>query len=145
MSTKASAGVMGLGGVIVAVGTFLPIATAGSDSLSYFDTPDGKLVLGIGGAMVVFALVLAFSTSRGLSITMGVLGLLAALLAGASVVIDWQSLGDLTGVSAGIGIYVALLGALVGLVGSIMAFRAPRPAPAAGTAPPPPPPPPPPA
>jgi len=140
MSAKGAAAVMGVGGVVTAVGTFLELASGLFGSVAYFDTTDGKLVLGLGVAIAVFALVLAVSSSRGLNITMGVLGLLAALLVVVSVVIDWQSLGD-AGASAGIAVYATLLGGILGLVGAIMAFRAPGAA--AATAPPPPPPPPP--
>jgi hypothetical protein len=90
-------------------------------------------------AIAVFALVLAISSSRGLNITMGVLGLLAAILVVVSVVIDWQSLGD-AGASTGIAIYATLVGGIVGVVGAIMAFRAPGAAAAAAPPPPPPPP-----
>lgn len=138
MSTKAAAGIMGVGGLLVAVGTFLPLASAFGTSISYFETPDGKLVLGIGVALVIFAVGLGVSTSRGLSIAMGVLGLIAGALGVVSIVIDWQSLGD-AGLSAGVGVYVTLLGSVVGVVGAVMAFRAPKPE-AVGTPPPPPPP-----
>jgi len=159
--------VMAIGGLAMIVGPLLTFLTAdtpqGSQSFSGIATEidgDGWFFLGSGVGLVLFGILVATVRSLPLSRILGVVGLLAAgfmTYVGIVDVMDIASLEDeippeVAGqfsFSVGIGLYVAIAGAIVGLIGSGMALfakgevsrmAAPPPPPPATTPTPPPPP-----
>lgn len=159
MSPKTAGIVMLIGGILLAVGSLLQFATLEgfgiSETVSGLDTDDGKLFLGVGVALLIFgAVVMAVASA----VARRVFGILGVLL---SAFMVWAAIVDITGIgddipaefagqieaSAGIGLYVVLTGAVVGLIGSAMAVFAaketvvapPPPPPSGETVPPPPP------
>jgi len=151
--------VTAIGGIAMIVGPFLTFLTAdtpqGSQSFSGIAPEidgDGWFFLGVGVGLVIFGVALATIRSVPLSRVLGVLGLLAAGFMTYVGIVDIRDIASLEdqippevagqfSFSVGIGLYVALAGAIVGLIGSGMALFAKGEAP--HTAPPPPPPPPP--
>lgn len=145
--------VAALGGAIVAVGTFLVFATVEafgiSQSVIGMDTESDWYYLGSGLALVVLGLVIVSVRSTVARRVVGALGVLVAGLATVVSIMDIAGLEDeipadvidQVTVSPGIGLYLAVAGAVIGLTGSALALfaRGEEPAPIPPAPPPPPP------
>lgn len=133
---KKAAMLLGIGGLLMAVGSLLEFASVPGQSLSGLDTDDGKLYLGTGIVLAIFAGVI---WSVAASMTRRVIGVLATL---ASLFMLYAAIIDVTdipeGVSVGIGLYIVLVGTILASVGSIWSLAAKSDA-GAPMAPPPPP------
>lgn len=176
----ASAGITILGGVAMAIGAVLTFAKLDvgqlpidARSIGGLDTPDGKLFLGVGIALVVLGGLMWIATSAALRRVAAVLAILGAAFMGYAAIVDVTGIEDESldaiaeagaattpGVSVeqvraaleqfnvsidpGIGLYVVLAGAALGVIGGVLGLLAKRPEPALPAAPPPPGPPPPP-
>lgn len=176
----ASAGITVLGGVAMAIGAVLTFAKLDvgqlpidARSIGGLDTPDGKLFLGVGIALVVLGGLMWIATSAALRRVAAVLAILGAAFMGYAAIVDVTGIEDESldaiaeagaattpGVSVeqvraaleqfnvsidpGIGLYVVLAGAALGVIGGVLGLLAKRPEPALPAAPPPPGPPPPP-
>lgn len=175
-----SAGITVLGGVAMALGAVLTFAKLDvgqlpidARSIGGLDTPDGKLFLGVGIALVVLGGVMWIATSAALRRVAAVLAILGAAFMLYAAIVDITGIEDESldaiaeagaattpGVSVeqvraaleqfnvsikpGIGLYIVLAGAALGVIGGVLALLAKRPEPALPAAPPPPGPPPPP-
>lgn len=153
-----AAGLLILSAIILAVGpllTFISVSGQGvSDSGTGYEIEEGSpyvlaaVVIGLMGLLMF-----AVKSPSGRKV-LGVIALLGALFAGFAAVVDLTGVSDLVADelgsgfegSAGLGVWAVLLGALLGLIGSVMAIMAPgdpvRPGPGPGapttpTAPPP--------
>jgi hypothetical protein len=176
----ASAGITILGGVAMAIGAVLTFAKLDvgelpidARSIGGLDTPDGKLFLGVGIALVALGGLMWIAASAALRRVAAVLAILgAAFMLYAAIVditgIEGESLDAIAeagaattpGVSVeqvraaleqfnvsidpGIGLYIVLAGAALGVIGGVLGLLAKRPEPMLPAAPPPPVPPPPP-
>jgi len=152
--------VTAIGGALLAIGTFLPFATVDafgfSQSVSGMDTDSSWFYLGSGVVLLVLGIVILMMRQAGIRRIVGVIGVIVAGLMTVVSIMDLMGLddeipaeaaGQLT-VTAGIGLYMAIAGAVVALIGSGMALFAKGEAPHMVAPPPPPPattPPPPPA
>lgn len=136
-AAKKAAMLLGIGGLIMVVGSLMEFASVPGQSLSGLDTDDGKLYLGTGVVLAIFAGVIwsvAASTTRRV---IGVLATLASLFMLYAAIIDITDIPE--GVTVGIGLYIVLVGTILASIGSIWALASKTDA-AAGVAPPPPPP-----
>jgi hypothetical protein len=176
----ASAAITVLGGVAMALGAVLTFAELDvgqlpidARSIGGLDTPDGKLFLGVGIALVVLGGLMWIATSAALRRVAAVLAVLGAGFMLYAAIVDITGIEDESldaiaeagaattpGVSVeqvraaleqfnvsikpGIGLYIVLAGAALGVIGGVLALLAKRPEPALPAAPPPPGPPPPP-
>jgi hypothetical protein len=142
-------------------------------SISGLDTPDGKLFLGVGIGLVVLGGLMWIATSAALRRVAAVLAILGAAFMGYAAIVDITGIEDESldaiaeagaattpGVSVeqvraaleqfnvsidpGIGLYIVLAGAALGVIGGVLGLLAKRPEPVIPAAPPPPGPPPPP-
>ena len=176
----ASAGITILGGVAMALGAVLTFAKLDvgqlpidARSIGGLDTPDGKLFLGVGIALVVLGGLMWIATSAALRRVAAVLAILGAAFMLYAAIVDITGIEDESldaiaeagaattpGVSVeqvraaleqfnvsidpGIGLYIVLGGAALGVIGGVLGLLAKRPEPMLPAAPPPPGPPPPP-
>jgi hypothetical protein len=117
-----------VGGVLLIVGALMDWASVGSVGISSADGGDGEIVLFVGVVIVVLAGLDLILPGRWWWIGVGV-GAGVALL---SCVIDFfgvqniQVEGELGTASVGAGLYVALIGAAVALVGALLRERSVR-------------------
>ena len=153
--------VTAIGGALLVIGTFLPFATVDafgfSQSVTGMDTDSSWFYLGSGGVLLALGIVILMMRQAGIRRIVGVIGVIVAGLMTVVSIMDLMGLddeipaeaaGQLT-VTAGIGLYMAIAGAIVGLIGSGMALfakgevsrRAAPPPPPPATTPTPPPPP----
>jgi hypothetical protein len=125
-------GLMGLGGLLMVIGAILPFVTGSAggpfegESLGGLSTPDGKLYLGVGIALLVFAVLIwrvAVGTAR---LALGILTILAAGFMVYAGIVDISQVGDQPEVDIGIGLYVVLLGSIGGVVGGVLSLLAAR-------------------
>jgi hypothetical protein len=166
-ASPAGPGLAAVGGLLVAVGSFLTWATLTIDATSFggqkesqsvqgFDASDGKISLAIGVILIVAGLIAMRSKAAGGRRGMGVLAIiggLAAIALGIFEVMDIKNdldalvtgLGLPDGVashSTGIGLWIIIAGGVLGLVGGVMTMASAKAMPAAVTgftaAPPPP-------
>jgi hypothetical protein len=175
-----AAAIMVLGGVAMALGAVLTFAKLDvgqlpidARSIGGLDTPDGKLFLGVGIALVVLGGLMWIATSAALRRVAAVLAILGSAFMLYAAIIDITGIEDESldaiaeagaattpGVSVeqvraaleqfnvsidpGIGLYIVLGGAALGVIGGVLGLLAKRPEPMLPAAPPPPGPPPPP-
>lgn len=175
-----AAAIMVVGGVAMALGAVLTFAKLDvgqlpidARSIGGLDTPDGKLFLGVGIALVVLGGLMWIATSAALRRVAAVLAILGSAFMLYAAIIDITGIEDESldaiaeagaattpGVSVeqvraaleqfnvsidpGIGLYIVLGGAALGVVGGVLGLLAKRPEPMLPAAPPPPGPPPPP-
>ena len=175
-----AAAIMVLGGVAMALGAVLTFAKVDvgqlpidARSIGGLDTPDGKLFLGVGIALVVLGGLMWIATSAALRRVAAVLAILGSAFMLYAAIIDITGIEDESldaiaeagaattpGVSVeqvraaleqfnvsidpGIGLYIVLGGAALGVIGGVLGLLAKRPEPMLPAAPPPPGPPPPP-
>jgi hypothetical protein len=134
-------GLIGLGGLLMVIGAILPFVTGSAggpfegESLGGLSTPDGKLYLGVGIALLVFAVLIwqvAAGTAR---LAFGILTILAAGFMVYAGIVDISQVGDQPEVDIGIGLYVVLAGSIVGVIGGVLSLTGRG---AASAAPPPP-------
>lgn len=128
--------VTAIGGVLLAIGTFLVFATVEafgfSESVTGWDTDSNWYYLGSGLALIVLGLVILTVGRPVARRVAGALGLLVAGLATVVSIMDITGLEDeipaealgQVGVSPGIGLFLAVAGAIVGLIGSGMSLFA---------------------
>ena len=128
---SAAAPFLGIAGLILAVSAFLnwakdanESARAEDSSIAGYAVSDGRIVLGIGIALLLMALYMATSRRAGHWFDSDLLGLALSTIALTVAVATWLAIPD--EVSADIGLYVAMLGGLIGLVGSLLALLAGR-------------------
>lgn len=176
----ASAGITVLGGVAMALGAVLTFAKLDvgqlpidARSIGGLDTPDGKLFLGVGIALVVLGGLMWVATSAALRRVAAVLAILGAAFMLYAAIVDITGIEDESldaiaeagaattpgvtveqvraaleqfnvSIKPGIGLYIVLAGAALGVIGGVLALLVKRPEPALPAAPPPPGPPPPP-
>ena len=146
---RVSGWMIGIGALVVLIASLLPwaridvdLGAIGGASTSQvalgFETDDGRLFLGAGAVLVVFAAAiwsLASATGR------RVIGGLAALV---SIFMLYAAIVDISddfpeGVSVGIGLWIVLVGTIVASVGSLWGLFAKGPEPEPMAPPPPPP------
>lgn len=175
-----AAGLMVLGGVAMALGAVLTFAKLDvgelpidARSIGGLDTPDGKLFLIVGIALVVLGGLMWIATSAALRRVAAVLAILGAGFMLYAAIVDITGIEDESldaiaeagaattpgvsveqvraaleqfnvSISPGIGLYIVLAGAALGVISGVLALLAKRPEPALPAAPPPPGPPPPP-
>ena len=176
----AAAAIMVVGGVAMALGAVLTFAKLDvgqlpidARSIGGLDTPDGKLFLGVGIALVVLGGLMWIATSAALRRVAAVLAILGAAFMLYAAIVDITGIEDESldaiaeagaattpgvtveqvraaleqfnvSIKPGIGLYIVLAGAALGVIGGVLALLAKRPEPALPAAPPPPGPPPPP-
>lgn len=176
----ASAGITVLGGVAMALGAVLTFAKLDvgqlpidARSIGGLDTPDGKLFLGVGIALVVLGGLMWIATSAALRRVAAVLAILGSGFMLYAAIVDITGIEDESldaiaeagaattpgvtveqvraaleqfnvSIKPGIGLYIVLAGAALGVIGGVLSLLAKRPEPALPAAPPPPGPPPPP-
>jgi hypothetical protein len=122
-------GIIGLGGVLMIVGSILPfvVGSAGGpfegQTSSGIRYADGKFDLGVGvGLVVIAALLWALRlTLFGARILAAVAIVGAAIILYATIV-DVSDVGKLPEVEIGIGLYVVLAGSIAGLIGGVVSF-----------------------
>lgn len=126
--------VAAIGGALMAVGALLSFASVEafgvSQSVGGLDTDDGPVYLGAGLVLAVLGIVILVLRSTVVRRVLGVTGILVAGFMTYAGIVDITSLSDdippeLLGevsVSAGIGLYLVLAGAVVALIGSGMAL-----------------------
>lgn len=175
-----AAAIMVVGGVAMALGAVLTFAKLDvgqlpidARSIGGLDTPDGKLFLGVGIALVVLGGLMWIATSAALRRVAAVLAVLGAAFMLYAAIVDITGIEDESldaiaeagaattpgvtveqvraaleqfnvSIKPGIGLYIVLAGAALGVIGGVLALLAKRPEPALPAAPPPPGPPPPP-
>lgn len=132
----------GLAGLLLVIGAILPFlkGSAGgpfegqtSSGLRYFD---GKVDLGVGVALMLCALVLWAVRSMSLNLTLWtarpisinlrrvpgmITFVLSAFIVYASIV-DIADIADLPQVDIGVGLYVILVGSIIGVVGGVLSL-----------------------
>jgi hypothetical protein len=142
----------GLGGLLMVIGAILPFVTGSAggpfegQSLGGLDTPDGKLYLGVGIGLIVFAFLIWATRSPALRKILGVLVILASGFMVYAGIVDISDVRDQAEVDIGIGLYIVLVGSIIGVVGGVLSLITTRstleapPPPAEASMPPPPPP-----
>ncbi|MCA1727494.1 MAG: hypothetical protein LC722_07540, partial [Actinobacteria bacterium] len=129
---SAAAPFLGLGGLVLAVSTFLSWAKfdqeaqggGGQDSASGLDLSDGRLLLGIGLALILLAAYTGMTRRLGHWFDADLLGLALSTIALAVAGATWAAIPDR--VSPDIGLYVALAGGAIAFLGSLLALIAGR-------------------
>ena len=120
-----------IGSLIVIVGTFLDWASGtvidatGTQTdtvdLSGFNVPDGRIVMGIGFALLVMAVLMWANKRVGSWFDADLLGVTLSTIAIGTIVAFLIDVGD-TGRSVEIGTYVSLVGAVIAFVGGLAAL-----------------------
>jgi hypothetical protein len=120
-----------IGALVAIVGTFLDWASAsvtvanGTQAdrvdLSGFNVPDGRIVMGIGFALLVMAILMWANKRVGSWFDADLLGVTLSTIAIGTIVGFLIDLGD-TGRTVEIGAYVALAGALIAFIGGMAAL-----------------------
>ena len=135
-ASKKAAMLLGIGGLIMVIGSLMEFASVPGQSLSGLDTDDGKLYLGVGIALAIFAAVIWSVAAAGTRRVLGVLSTLAALFMLYAAIVDITDIPE--GVSVGIGLYIVLVGTILASIGAVWSLAA-KDAAATPAAPPPPP------
>ena len=118
-----------IGSLAVIVGCFLEWASVSTDAASRtaagdfngYNLPDGRIVMGIGVALLVIAALMWANRRVGSWFDADLLGVALSAIAAVTVVTFLMDVGS-AGRSAEIGTYVALGGALIAFVGAIAAL-----------------------
>ena len=122
----------GLGGLLMVIGAILPFVTGSAggpfegQSLGGLDTPDGKLYLGVGIGLIVFAFLIWAARSPALRKILGVLVILASGFMIYAGIVDISDVRDQAEVDIGTGLYIVLVGSIVGVVGGVLSLMATR-------------------
>jgi hypothetical protein len=121
---------IGLGGLILLIGSFLPWASDSgtartiNESISGSSFPDGRMAMGLGFAMLLIAVVMSTTRRAGSWFDADLLGFALGTIAVVTTVATLAALGsngvDNVSRSAEIGLYVAIAGALIGMVGALV-------------------------
>jgi hypothetical protein len=119
---------LGIGGVVLVIGSLLTWvdqgdAAAGTE-VAGTSLSDGRFVMGIGFAMIVMAVYMATTRRYGHWYDADLLGAALGAIATTVIVAIWIAIPD--GMTADLGVYVSLVGAIIGLGGSIAALGASR-------------------
>lgn len=137
-SARTAGGLALAGGLLMILGAVLEFASFEgfglSESVGGLETDDGKLFLGVGVAILVFGAVIWGVQSVLARRVLGIVGVLVSAFMVFAAIVDITGLGDeipdefvdqIT-VSAGIGLYVVLIGSVLALIGSGLAIFVPR-------------------
>lgn len=125
---------LGLGGLILAISAFLSWASGegegqaaggGDDSLSGYLFSDGRLVAGIGAALVLMALYMGTTRRYGHWLDADLTGVALSTIALTVIAATWMAIPE-EEASPDIGLYVALAGALIAFGGSIFTLATGR-------------------
>lgn len=109
------------GGAALAIGSFLPWASAFGQSVTGMDADDGVITLVLGLVLVALGYMMAMrETQRWMVIAALVVGLIAVVVA----LIDLFDVLGTEAVSVGIGLWIVVLGAIVAAAGAAMRMRA---------------------
>lgn len=119
---------LGLGGLVLLIGSFLswasdsnsPVADAANSSIAGSSLADGRVVMGIGLALLFMALYMGTTMRRGHWFDSDLLGLALSTIAAVIIVATWVALPEGRGPEAGL--YVALAGSLIAFVGTLAAL-----------------------
>lgn len=127
-----AAPILALSGLILAIGTMLPWASQSgqsggaigsfNESISGSSFSDGRIVMGLGVALLAIAVVMLTTRRRGAWFDADLLGLALATTALVVTIATWAGLNPSAGAvsrSADIGLYVSLAGSLLGVIGSL--------------------------
>jgi hypothetical protein len=112
------------GGLVLVVSGFFDWIDGREQSLTDpngFQIPDGRLVLGIGAALLLMGILMASNRRVGSWFDADLLGFALSTVAVATVVTLWAYLAS-DERSPDIGIYVATAGALIAMVGCLIAL-----------------------
>lgn len=115
---------LGLGGLVMIVASFFDWIDGREQSLTDpngFQIPDGRLVLGIGAALLLMGILMASNRRVGSWFDADLLGVALSTVALVTVVSLWVYLAS-DERSPDIGIYLATAGATIAMVGSLMAL-----------------------
>ena len=113
-----------LGGLVLVVGTFLDWIDGREQALTDpqgFQIPDGRIALGIGAALLLMGILMAANKRVGSWFDADLLGFALSTVALATIGALWVYLAT-DERSPDIGIYVAAAGALIAMVGSLVAL-----------------------
>ena len=121
-----------IGALVVIVGTFLDWASGAvidatgttqtqTLDLSGFNVPDGRIVMGIGFALLVMAALMWANKRVGSWFDADLLGVALSAIAIGTIVAFLIDVGD-TGRSVEIGTYVSLGGAMIAFIGGLAAL-----------------------
>ena len=113
-----------LGGLVLVVGTFLDWIDGREQALTDpqgFQIPDGRIALGIGAALLLMGILMAATKRVGSWFDADLLGFALSTVALATNGALWVYLAT-DERSPDIGIYVAAAGALIAMVGSLVAL-----------------------
>jgi hypothetical protein len=121
---------IGLGGLILIIGSFLPWASDSgtartiNESISGSSFPDGRMAMGLGFAMLLIAVVMSTTRRAGSWFDADLLGFALGTIAVVTTVATLAALGsngvDNVSRTAEIGLYVAIAGSLIGMVGALV-------------------------
>ena len=121
---------IGLGGLILIIGTFLPWASDSgtantiNESISGSSFSDGRMAMGLGFAMLLIAVVMYTTRRAGSWFDADLLGFALATTAVVVSIATLTALGsneaDNVTRTAELGLYVAIAGSLIGMVGALV-------------------------
>ena len=115
---------LGFGGLVLVVGSFFDWIDGREQSLTDpngFQIPDGRLVLGIGAALLLMGILMAANRRVGSWFDADLLGFALSTVALVTVVTLWVYLAS-DERSPDVGIYLATAGAGIAMVGSLIAL-----------------------
>ena len=115
---------LAFGGLVLVVASFFDWIDGREQSLTDpngFQIPDGRLVLGIGAALLLMGILMATNRRVGSWFDADLLGFALSTVALVTVVTLWAYLAS-DERSPDVGIYVATAGAAIAMVGSLMAL-----------------------
>ena len=120
---------IGLGGLILIIGTFLPWASDSgtantiNESIAGSSFSDGRIAMGLGFAMLLIAVVMYTTRRAGSWFDADLLGFALGTIALVTTVATLTALGsnDADNVSrtAEVGLYIAIAGSAIGMVGAL--------------------------
>ena len=124
---SAAAPFLGLGGAALTIGSFLSWASdstanaagAVNESITGSSFADGRMVMGIGVAMLVMAGYMASTRRRGHWYDADLLGAALGTIAVVVIIATWAAYPESR--SPDLGLYVSLIGAFIGMAGSLAA------------------------
>jgi hypothetical protein len=121
---------IGLGGLILIIGTFLPWASESgtankiNESISGSSFSDGRIAMGLGFAMLLIAVVMYTTRRAGSWFDADLLGFALGTIAVVTTVATMTALGsngaDNVARTAEVGLYVAIAGSVIGMVGALV-------------------------
>jgi hypothetical protein len=122
--SSTAAWTLAFGGLVMVVASFFDWIDGREQSLTDpngFQLPDGRLVLGIGAALLLMGILMATNRRVGTWFDADLLGFALATVGLVTVVSLWAYLAS-DERSPDIGIYVASAGALIAMVGALIAL-----------------------